>query len=126
MRIDGTTLSAGAGIAIVFGLLGAGIAKFWACPADGNPVGYHLVGKALLTNSGFDATKCGTECTLTFDIRTDQHGAVSNVSSCGSQNCLHFKDDGQKVHRWTLLMSDAGGQHPPYTDYVDGTVTIGP
>lgn len=124
MRTDATTFAAGGAIAITFGIIGALIVRLWICPADGNPVSYHLTGTAVLQNTGFDVTKCGATCTLTIDIRTNQTAAVTDTAACTTKNCFHLKDNGKG--NWPLIMKDAGGTHPTYYDYVDGTVTIGP
>jgi hypothetical protein len=121
MRIDAKTLGVGAGLTIIGILIG-----FFAhrCPLDGNPVGFKLSGNVVLSDSGFKAS-CGTRtCTLHFDIRTSEAAAVTNVAQCRSSNCFHFKDDG--TGKWPLDMTDAGGPHPTYHDYVDGTVEVEP
>jgi hypothetical protein len=125
MRLDGATIGGGVGIAIVFGLVGAGVAHFWPCAQDGNPVGYNLVGKAVLKPGGFNLQSCTNGCTLTFNINTDQKNPVP-LSLCNTVNCFHFKDNGDPKQLWQLKMKDADGSHGPFSDYVDGTVTITP
>lgn len=85
------------------------------------------MGKATLNDSGFKSA-CNAQggCVLTFDIRTSETGAVTNTAKCGASSCFHFNDDGNAADLWRLDMTDAGGPHKPFYDYVDGTVTYVP
>ncbi|HEY6327675.1 MAG TPA: hypothetical protein VIW73_14305 [Candidatus Cybelea sp.] len=119
--MNAATVGAGAGIAVVFLLIGL---FFHKCPLDGNPVGFHINGTVILGNaSAFDLSKCGSSCTLTFDLRTDENAAATAVTCASGANCVHFNDNGKD--KLTVKITTKDPERTFY-DHVDGTVTFAP
>lgn len=128
MRLDAKSF----GLSGVFVIVGLLVGQYVHIPLlcivcnDGNPVGYTLVGKGMLKPGGFDLRICNPSCTLTFNINTNEQKAVTE-SDCNASNCFHFRDSGDSKALWQLKYTDAyKHDHGPFTDYVDGTVTITP
>ncbi|HVR47258.1 MAG TPA: hypothetical protein VMT95_11585 [Candidatus Binatia bacterium] len=122
MRMDAKTLGAGGAIAVVFLLVGLLIRQ---CPADGNPVGFHIDGSVKLDNAAaFQLSKCKTTtCTLAFELRTSANPPAQPSPCPATSNCFHFTDSGKAM---TVTITDSDKKPRTYPDYADGTVTITP
>ena len=117
--MNAKALGAYGGIAILFLLIGLFVHK---CPADGNPVGFHIDGKILLDSSAFSVSSCTNKtCTLTFDVRANEAAAATASPCPSSSNCFHYKDDGKD--KLNVTVTDKDGTRR-YQDYVDGTVEV--
>ncbi|MBV8725934.1 MAG: hypothetical protein JO078_03765 [Candidatus Eremiobacteraeota bacterium] len=90
-----------------------------AAQIDGNPVGFHMKGNAIIDIA--HVKKCAKKaCYLTFDVLLSQ--STPPVSAvCGKPYCLHFRNpSGQMM---MVEVKDESGHVSDYDAYADGLVT---
>jgi hypothetical protein len=127
MRADAATIGGGAGVAIVFYIIGR-LFCWPFCPADGNPVGFHFHGAAKIDRTtAVDLSKCSAsaECTLKFNVAIGKQGATPAApipTPCpASSNCFNFSNfDGQPMD----VSSEDGGSHPEEPVQATGAVEV--
>jgi hypothetical protein len=77
-------------IAVAFFFIGQ---KTCPPPPDGNPVGFHLNGNAVIDQKAVSLSSCSssTPCNLKFDIYFNASAAPTTAASCGSaSSCFSF------------------------------------
>ncbi len=98
MRLDGKTLGAGFGV-LILGLVVGFLVHKCPCPADGNPIGYHLHGLAKIDKgNGIDISHCPDQesrssCVLTINVAIGKAGAnpADTPTPCpNTRNCANF------------------------------------
>ncbi len=94
----------GVGVVILVGVFAAGHFFCWPgiiCPADGNPVGYHLHGLVrIVKGKGIDLTSCPTtydaktDCQLILNLTLSKSGSIPSdtPTPCpDGSNCANFE-----------------------------------
>jgi alkaline phosphatase len=79
--------------AIVIAVIAFFIGRLTVRPLDGNPVGFHLHGGAVIDQKAVSLSSCSssTPCNLKFDIYFNDSAAPSTAASCGSSSsCFSF------------------------------------
>jgi len=79
--------------AIVIAGLAFLIGRWTVKPLDGNPVGFHLHGGAVMDQKAVSLSSCSssTPCNLKFDIYFNASAAPTTTASCGtSSSCFSF------------------------------------
>jgi hypothetical protein len=130
MRIDGKTLGAGAGIAIIFWLIGALLSPFKVCNTDGNPVGFHMGGYIKLDRTASLSSCSNTQaCYLQIDMTFDPAAAPNATPTpCATSqtSCFSFSNVPPNPLQPTSVAIDYGHPgdttKPPYTDYLYGVI----
>ena len=111
--------------ALVVGAAGFGLAKILEQPADGNPVGFKLAGKAFVDVKTLNLAKycsAAAQCTLVFNISIGKAGGTPNPADCvNPASCAHFHSDDMMVSS-----SDDNVTHPQEHVKVLGAVEAGP
>jgi hypothetical protein len=126
MRMNVTTLGAGAGVAIVFLLIGL---LAHQCPADGNPVGFHFDGYVKLEQPApnLDSCSSATPCYLKIDMAFDPATAPSATPTpCAASSCFAFSNVPDDSLQATTVGIDYVGASRSYTDYAVGVVQGSP
>jgi hypothetical protein len=126
MRIDGKTLGAGAGVAIIAFLIGALLSPFKVCSTDGNPVGFHMGGYIKLDQTANLSSCSKTQCYFQIDMTFDPAVAPNATPTpCASRtSCFSFSNVPPAPLQSTSVAIDYGhpGDPKTYTDYLYGVV----
>lgn len=125
MRVQQVATAGGAiVIAVAFFFIGK-----LQCPADGNPIGFHVQGLANIDNTGsgsFSVSNCmNTTCTLTYDFNFSTATIGSPKLSCPTtSDCFHFNSSpSQPTGQMTITVDYSGGTSS-YPDYTEGTLQV--
>jgi hypothetical protein len=125
MRAQQVVMAGGAiVIAVVFFFIGK-----LQCPADGNPIGFHVHGLANIDNTGsgsFSISNCmNATCTLTYDFDFSTATINAPKLTCPTaSNCFHFNSSqSQPTNQMTVTIDYSGGTST-YPDYSEGTLQV--